>query len=51
MLVVNDSSHNEKIIPLLCYNVPDLAVIFYKLNKHIYIAIRFNFKLTGVAEP
>jgi len=37
LLEMNVSLHNEKIIPLFCYNVPVLTVL-YKLNRREFIA-------------
>ena len=36
--------NNEKMIPLFCYNVPVLAVL-YKLNRSVFIADGFIFIL------
>ena len=47
LLVMNLWLHNEKIVPLFCYNVPVSAVL-YKLNRPVFIANRFSFKITGV---
>ena len=33
--------HNEKMIPLFCYNVPGLAV-YYKLNRRLFTANRIS---------
>ena len=50
LLVMNVLLHDEKIIPHFCYNVPVLAVL-YNLNRRIFIANRFNFKITGLRLP
>ena len=41
LLVINVSLQNEKIIPLFCYNVPVLAIL-YKLNRRLLIANKFS---------
>ena len=46
----NEWWHNGKIILLLYYNVPVLAVL-HKLNTCVFIANRFSFKITGVTLP
>ena len=39
--------YNEKIIPLFCYTVPVLAVL-YKSNRSVFIVNSFSFKTTAV---
>ena len=50
MLVMNVRLHNEKAIPLFCCNVSVLAVLS-KLNRPVFLADRFSFKITGVTLP